>query len=234
VLQAGDLIDDANDDAQWGEVFDAAGYNFGTQNFLAAAGNHEYEGAELSKQWQAQFEYPANGPQGSAAINALLDLPASAVATYTLTMAVPAGFTGDLVNTVTVAPGAGNTDPVPGNNTATDTNSPATANLSITKTSNTGPFPVGGNITYTIVASNAGPSAADNAVVRDDWTTVPGLDCSAGPATCAASGTAATQCPAPASVTPAGLQAGLAIPAFPNGGIVTFTLQCQITATGVD
>ncbi|KQW05118.1 hypothetical protein ASC66_15770, partial [Leifsonia sp. Root4] len=73
VLQAGDLIDDANDDTQWGEVFDAAGYNFGTQNFLAAAGNHEYEGAELSKQWQAQFAYPDNGPQGSAEVEALLD-----------------------------------------------------------------------------------------------------------------------------------------------------------------
>ena len=73
VLQAGDLIDDANDDTQWGEVFDAAGYNFGTQNFLAAAGNHEYEGEQLSKQWQAQFSYPQNGPTGSAEIEALLD-----------------------------------------------------------------------------------------------------------------------------------------------------------------
>ncbi|WP_411698396.1 metallophosphoesterase [Conyzicola sp.] len=73
VLQAGDLIDDANDDAQWGEVFDAAGYQFGTQNFLAAAGNHEYEGEELSRQWQAQFAYPQNGPTGSAEIEKLLD-----------------------------------------------------------------------------------------------------------------------------------------------------------------
>ncbi|WP_175494063.1 purple acid phosphatase family protein, partial [Herbiconiux ginsengi] len=72
VLQAGDLIDEANNDSQWGEVFDAAGYQFGTQNFLAAAGNHEYEGAQLSTQWQAQFEYPDNGPTGSAGIEALL------------------------------------------------------------------------------------------------------------------------------------------------------------------
>uniref|UniRef100_UPI00068827FC metallophosphoesterase n=1 Tax=Agromyces subbeticus TaxID=293890 RepID=UPI00068827FC len=73
VLQAGDLINDAHDDTQWGEVFDAAGYQFGTQNFLAAAGNHEYEGTELSKQWQAQFAYPDNGPTGSAEAEALLD-----------------------------------------------------------------------------------------------------------------------------------------------------------------
>jgi hypothetical protein len=83
------------------------------------------------------------------------------------------------------------------------------------------------------VATNNGPSAANNAIVSDDWTTVPGLDCSTGTATCAASGTAGTQCPAPASVTPAALQAGLAIPVFPNGGIVTFTLQCTVTATGL-
>ncbi|RWZ54800.1 metallophosphoesterase family protein, partial [Labedella populi] len=73
VLQAGDLINDANDDSQWGEVFDAAGYQFGTQNFLAAAGNHEYEGAELSTQWQAQFAYPDNGPTGTGHIEELLN-----------------------------------------------------------------------------------------------------------------------------------------------------------------
>jgi hypothetical protein len=73
VLQAGDLIDKANDDTQWGEVFDAAGYSFGTQNFFAAPGNHEYEGEALSKQWQAQFAYPKNGPKSSPEINAVLD-----------------------------------------------------------------------------------------------------------------------------------------------------------------
>ena len=108
-----------------------------------------------------------------------------------------------------------------------------TAGLSITKTSNTGTATSGGNTTYTIVATNNGPSPSNNAVVRDDWTTLPGLNCSAGPATCVASGTAGTQCPAAASVTPAALQAGLAIPVFPNGGIVTFTLQCAVTATGL-
>ncbi|WP_025158926.1 metallophosphoesterase [Leifsonia aquatica] len=71
VLQAGDLIDSANDDSQWGEVFKAAGYQFGEQNYLAAAGNHEYEGDTLSRQWQAQFDYPANGPKDAAAASVL-------------------------------------------------------------------------------------------------------------------------------------------------------------------
>jgi hypothetical protein len=113
------------------------------------------------------------------------------------------------------------------------TNTRASANLSITKASTTTPVTAGGTITYSIVATNNGPSAANNAIVSDDWTTVPGLDCSTGTATCAASGTGGTQCPAPASVTPAALQAGLAIPVFPNGGIVTFTLQCTVTASGL-
>lgn len=113
----------------------------------------------------------------------------------------------------------------------------APADLTITKASTTSPVVAGDTITYSITVTNNGPSAANNAIVIDDWTTQPGLDCSAtavppGTATCAASGTAGTQCPAPASVTPAGLQAGLAIPALPNGGIVTFTLQCAVTATG--
>jgi uncharacterized repeat protein (TIGR01451 family) len=173
-------------------------------------------------------------PSGSGAINTLLDLPVGAVATFTLTMAVPAAFTGDLVNTATIAVGPGNTDPVPGNNSATDTNTQnSQSNLSITKASTTSPVTPGGSITYSIVATNNGPSAANNAIVSDDWTTVPGLDCSTGTATCAASGTGGTQCPAPASVTPAALQAGLAIPVFPNGGIVTFTLQCTVTASGL-
>ncbi len=66
---------------------------------------------------------------GSGAIDALVDLPFNAsgpgaTATLTLTMAVPAGFTGDLVNTATVTPGDGTTDPDLTNNTDTDTNTP--------------------------------------------------------------------------------------------------------------
>lgn len=106
------------------------------------------------------------------------------------------------------------------------------AAVTISKTGNAGTVVTGANVTYTIVVTNSGPPAANNTVVRDDWTSLPGLDCSAGPATCAASGTAGTQCPSPASTTPAGLQAGLAIPVFPSGGIVSFVLSCVVTASG--
>ena len=172
---------------------------------------------------------------GTGALNdTSLDLPPGAVATYRVTMTVPPSFTGDLTNVVTITPPSTINDTNTANNTATDVDQPATANLSITKASTTSPVTAGGAITYTIVATNNGPSAADNATVSDDWTTLPGLDCSTatgnGATSCAASGTAGTQCPA--TVTPELLQAGVLVPVFPSGGILTFTLQCRVAATG--
>lgn len=68
---------------------------------------------------------------GTGAINdSTVDLPVGATATYTLTMTVPAGFTGNLVNTATATVGAGNTDPTPGNNSATDTDTLTTYAIS--------------------------------------------------------------------------------------------------------
>ena len=81
---------------------------------------------------------------------------------------MPAGTTGTLLNTATVTPPAGVTDPVPGNNSGTDTN-PAgpQADLAITKASTPEPYVPGALLTYTIVVSNAGPSDVSNARVQD-------------------------------------------------------------------
>src|SRR5262249_56304586 len=85
-------------------------------------------------------------------------------ATFTVTGTVPANTTGTLTNTVTVTPPLGVTDPVPGNNGATNTNPVgAQADLTITKTSTPIPYVPGTPLTYTIVVSNAGPSNATNA-----------------------------------------------------------------------
>ena len=172
---------------------------------------------------------------GAGALNDTgLDLPPNAVATYQVTLTVPTGFTGDLTNTVTITPPTSINDIDATNNIASDVDGASAADLTITKTNNAGSVAAGGTTVYTIVVTNNGPSAANGAVVNDDWTTVPGLDCSTatggGTATCAASGTPGTQCPGAA--TPELLQAGLAIPVFPGGGIVTFTLQCRATASG--
>ncbi|WP_187775860.1 GEVED domain-containing protein [Luteimonas suaedae] len=64
---------------------------------------------------------------GTGAIATTADLPAGASVTYTLTMTIPSGFGGDLVNTATVDPPAGMTDADPANNTASDTNTEFTS-----------------------------------------------------------------------------------------------------------
>ena len=114
------------------------------------------------------------------------------------------------------------------------TNTAPIANLSINKSNSAGSVISGGMTTYTIVARNEGPSAANGAVVSDNWASLPGggLDCSTaagGTLTCA---TAAGAGGCPATPTPADLQSGVAITPFPVGGSVTFTLTCKVTATG--
>ncbi|MFG6446406.1 metallophosphoesterase, partial [Microbacterium sp. P07] len=67
VLQIGDLVDDAESEEQWGQLYEAFSYGLGTQDFLTTPGNHEYEG-RLSPQWDSMYSYPDNGPQGEGAI----------------------------------------------------------------------------------------------------------------------------------------------------------------------
>ena len=57
----------------------------------------------------------------SGDIDDTVDLPVGGTVTYTLSVTVRASASGNLVNTATVAPPAGTTDPGPGPNSATDT-----------------------------------------------------------------------------------------------------------------
>jgi uncharacterized repeat protein (TIGR01451 family) len=98
------------------------------------------------------------------------------------------------------------------------------ADLSITKTDGVTSQNLGSVITYTIVASNAGPSAANNAVVTDPVAT--GLTKTA--AACTTTSGGAT---CPVSTTVALLEsAGVVIPTLPAGGSVTFTVTATLTA----
>ena len=71
-LHAGDLINNANNDAQWGEWAGVPGWVNGTVPVIAAPGNHEFfwEGEEpnrvrrLSHHWRAVFAFPLHGPPG--------------------------------------------------------------------------------------------------------------------------------------------------------------------------
>jgi uncharacterized repeat protein (TIGR01451 family) len=87
--------------------------------------------------------------------------------TYTVTATISGAATGNLVNTASIyAPGA-IPDPVSGNNTATDTDAPPTADLSVTKTDGVSIYPPGGNVTYTIVVTNNGPVSVTGATIAD-------------------------------------------------------------------
>lgn len=69
LLHAGDLINRAEADAEWGEWFGAGAWvNAMTPN-VAVPGNHEQAKTadgkrQLSHHWRPQFEFPVNGPQG--------------------------------------------------------------------------------------------------------------------------------------------------------------------------
>src|SRR5262249_56490155 len=98
----------------------------------------------------------------------LVTLRAGTHATFTVSGTVPADTTGQLTNTATVTPPVGVTDPVPGNNSATDTNPVGPqADLTISKVSSPDPYVPGAPLTYTIVVTNAGPSNVTDARVLD-------------------------------------------------------------------
>jgi uncharacterized repeat protein (TIGR01451 family) len=130
---------------------------------------------------------------GSGSINDAVNLPAGGSVTYTASCGISPAATGSLANTATVTAPAGVSDINTGNNSATDTDTldPA-ADLSVTKTDGVASAAPGGSTTYTITASNAGPSDAPGATVADtfpaacttaSWTCVPagGATCTAGP-----------------------------------------------------
>lgn len=145
------------------------------------------------------------------------NLPVGGAVTYTATCQISAGATGTLSNTATVS--AAVTDPAPANNSATDTDTlNQSANLAITKSNGTTNSTPGGSTTYTITASNAGPSNAPAVTVADTFPAV--LSCSW---TCV--GANGGTCPSSGSGDIATNSNSL-----PAGGSVTYTAACSISA----
>ncbi|MEO8264284.1 MAG: hypothetical protein ABI706_02115 [Ilumatobacteraceae bacterium] len=131
---------------------------------------------------------------GSGAVNTTVTLPVGTTATFTIVAAVGPAATGTVANTATAAPSAGIVDPTPANNSATDTDAlTPSADLSITKTNLVASVVPGTAVSYTIIATNAGPSAVTGATVVDTLPaalTSPAWTCTAaGGGTCTASGT---------------------------------------------
>jgi uncharacterized repeat protein (TIGR01451 family) len=119
-------------------------------------------------------------------IDALVDLPAGAVASFFATCTIDPAATGSLVNLATVSPPAGTSDPTAGNNSATDIDTlTPQANLEIVGDDGATTAVPGESITYTILAGNpAGPSDAPGSTVSNDFSMVVG-DCTW---TCAGNG----------------------------------------------
>ena len=155
---------------------------------------------------------------GSGNINGTVNLPSGASVTYTASCNISAAATGTLTNTATVTAPAGVTDPTPGNNSATDSDTlGASADLAITKTDGVTSATPGGSVTYTITASNAGPSDATGATVADTFPA--SLTC-----TWTCTGTGGGTCTASGS---GNLNDTVNLP---NGGSVTYTASCNISA----
>jgi uncharacterized repeat protein (TIGR01451 family) len=146
--------------------------------------------------WTAVFSGGATGNgSGTGNIMEFANIPAGGSIIYTVTVTIPASYTGNLVNTATVSASAGVTDNNQGNNTATDTdtatdsNTPSSgADLTITKASHPHPYVPGSPFTYTIVVSNLGPRDVTSAEVKDALPSV----CSTFTWQCVASGAGAS------------------------------------------
>lgn len=120
--------------------------------------------------WTAVLAGGATGSvAGAGNISQNVTIPPGGTITYTIPLSIPSGFTGNLVNTATVAAPAGVTDPTPANNSMTDTDTQnSEADLIISKSDGIATYTPGTTTNYTVVVSNAGPSNVVNAVLTDN------------------------------------------------------------------
>jgi large repetitive protein len=181
-----------------------------------------------------------NGPITADAVNAVVTLPDGSTQTITAGSLASGGISTAAVvyfvppsstssQTFSAVVSSATPDSNGANNTAT-ASAPLVriALLSISKTNAVSSVVSGDSTTYTIVASNDGPSSADNTLVRDLPSA--GLSCMTDPICVPAGGAV---CPATLSVTTFTTGGGLFIPTFPPVSSVTFMLTCNVVATGL-
>ena len=170
----------------------------------------------------------AGGASGNTVVGAgnlseTLSLPAGSSVTYTATCDVDPAATGSMSNTATID-SATIPDPVPGNDSATDVDTlTVTADLEITKNNGTATSVPGQPTTYTIVATNQGPSTVTDAAVADAF---PGTLSNCTTASVAAGGASGN--------TAAGTGDLADTLSMPPGSSVTYTATCDVdpSATG--
>lgn len=108
------------------------------------------------------------------------------------------------------------------------TNTRRESDVRVTKTVSPSSVISGDTVVWTFSAFNDGPAAANGTIIKD--TPGAGLDCTVPPPpTCVASGGATC----PVTYTAAALANGVAVPTFPSGGSLVFTMRCRVTASGL-
>lgn len=151
----------------------------------------------------------------------------------TVTFIVRGTVTGAAGTTVTniasISP-IGYIDTDPTNDSAQDADPVrGSAALSITKTNTVTSLVAGSTTTYLVTVTNTGPSDVVNALFRD--TPSAGLSCTS--ISCAVASGAAL-CPLPANLTVANMTGpGIQIPSMLPPSSLRFTINCNVTATGV-
>jgi hypothetical protein len=74
LIHAGDLVDDGDNDKEWGEWFRAGSWIHAAVPSIPALGNHEYAGDETPPaHWTAQYTLPENGVVGLEERNYFID-----------------------------------------------------------------------------------------------------------------------------------------------------------------
>jgi uncharacterized repeat protein (TIGR01451 family) len=161
---------------------------------------------------------PAAMGSGNAISQTIARLPMNGRLTYTVTGTAAAG-SAMLVNTATITPPVGVTDPTATNNTSSTpttvtSSAPRQSDVAVSKV---GPATIqpGGAVSYTISVVNNGPDPADGTVISDP---VPAVITGVA-TTCAAQNGAV--CP---STLPAGNNIVATIPTLPPFGVVRFTV----------
>jgi uncharacterized repeat protein (TIGR01451 family) len=150
--------------------------------------------------------------------------------TFLITGTVTGAAGTTVTNIASIVP-IGYIDTNPTNDSAQDSDSvTGSVNLSITKTNTVTSLVAGSTTSYSVTITNTGPSNVNNALFRD--TPSAGLVCTS--ISCVANG--AALCPLPANLTIANMTGpGIQIPSLPAPptSSVRFTINCNVTATGV-
>ncbi len=115
------------------------------------------------------------GPVNGTIAEAGMALPVGSTITYTATCTIDPAARGSLANTATIA--SATTDPTPGNNSATDTNTLAPqVDLVVSKLESADPVTAGGtDLTYTVTVLNDGPSTATSVTLSEALTLPAGV-----------------------------------------------------------